>query len=656
MFRTSPSTCTRKALRRMAAPVADAGRHHQDQQLGRLGAGLPPGTDRTVPNMNCPGQGTDTGTNADLFFFTLFNQPNYLDLYNNGGTAGATRAAEQLPVQVLRRHAQLEPGAAGAVRRHVPVPQRHRACDPTTGKPTGDQLHDLRCESRLGPTARLIRTGTARRCCPPGKYVVEVVVPPGYELVKEEDKNILIGDNYIAPVTQQFGGLGNIFILPDQARCQRYRLLQRQQRRRIRPQTLGRTTLPSHEGDTGSVETVLAVRGRSRASFPTTSACSRSRSEVAPFAGATRHLCDRKEVTLDDQASALAKFCIFTSTHVAAHFTGVITDDFTSEFDPFSPQFGEKFSPPNLPVSIKDWTGNEISRVYSDQWGTYNGLTYSTWEVNPPNPTGYAPTMMVTCMNDPGTGPTPGSACTTRPTASSATRFRSCRGRPSTSTRRLCRRRPSRARATTIPTAPTRMPRRRSAKWTSDGSRTLGQRGRRHTLTITALGDQPVTNNAYSGPSATTAPFNLKTVTRHYGFGATARAPCTLVGTDRRSAPADRSSSWSDTTDHGARCPRACRTAPIQQQAQYGGSTAQCGAAGHHGGQRQAVDRHGDRHDRRQGADPRRRQRQHPDRDRRRRAGRPAHRRSDLHDHGRRPWRARLPARPTRRRRTRKCC
>jgi hypothetical protein len=52
---------------------------------------------------------------------------------------------------------------------------------------------------------------------PSGKYVVEVVVPPGFELVKEEDKNILIGDNFIAPVTQEFGGLGNIYIIPDQA-------------------------------------------------------------------------------------------------------------------------------------------------------------------------------------------------------------------------------------------------------------------------------------------------------------------------------------------------------------------------------------------------------------------------------------------------------
>jgi len=55
---------------------------------------------------------------------------------------------------------------------------------------------------------------------------------------------------------------------------------------------------------------------------------------------------------------------------------GGITDDYTSEFDPFSPQFGEKFAPPNLPVSIKDWSGTEISRVYADQWGAYNGLTY----------------------------------------------------------------------------------------------------------------------------------------------------------------------------------------------------------------------------------------------------------------------------------------
>ena len=30
-----------------------------------------------------------------------------------------------------------------------------------------------------------------------------------------------------------------------------------------------------------------------------------------------------------------------------------------------------------------------MSRVYADQWGVYNGIYFSTWTVNPPNPSGY---------------------------------------------------------------------------------------------------------------------------------------------------------------------------------------------------------------------------------------------------------------------------
>ena len=51
-----------------------------------------------------------------------------------------------------------------------------------------------------------------------------------------------------------------------------------------------------------------------------------------------------------------------------------------------------------------------------------------------------------------------------------------------------------------------------------------------HTLTITALGDQTVPNYAYSGPAATTAPFNQKTITRHYGFGATQGTGSVTIG------------------------------------------------------------------------------------------------------------------------------
>ena len=231
---------------------------------------------------------------------------------------------------------------------------------------------------------------------PAGKYVVEVIVPDGYELVKEEDKNILLGDAFIAPVTQQFAGFGNIFIMPDQAAMNAY----------YNPtnpiqSTTNNGAVPRREGDTGSVEVFWPCVGAKRI-VPDFISLFPGAGQAAPFAGASRPLCDRKEVTLDDEMTALAKFYVFNSTHIAAHFTGTITNDFASEFDPFSPQFGEKFAVPNVPVAIRDFSGKEISRVYADQWGYFNGMTFSSYTVNPPSPSGYIPQVMIACMNDPG--------------------------------------------------------------------------------------------------------------------------------------------------------------------------------------------------------------------------------------------------------------
>src|SRR6266481_5176473 len=441
---------------------------------------------------------------------------------------------------------------------------------PTTGKPTGGtgSVTGSNCTICIPnpDTTDAYRHGTPM--LPAGKYVVEMLVPPGYELVKEEDKNILIGDNYIAPVTQQFGGLGGIFIVPDQAEVASAYNANNPQNP---TQTLGRVNnLPSHEGDTGSVETFWPCVGASRI-VPDYISLFPHSAEVAPFAGATRNLCDRKEVTLDDHNSALAKFWVFTSAHVAAHFTGVITDDFTSEFDPFSPQFGEKFSPANLPVAIKDWTGTEIARTYTDHWGSYNGLTYSTWEVNPPNPTGYAPQMMVTCMNDPGTGPAPdplfnpaySQFCYEIPFMPGQTQYMDT---PVTPTSAFAG-----AGYNNVDCAyPDLTPAIKEVDGDGVGPY-VGAAG--NSLTITALGDQMVNNNAYSGPSATVAPFNQKTVLRHYGFGTAGTVA--LVGSDGVSHPLT-GVSWSDLLITGA-VPTGLPNCAIQQQAQYGGSTAQCG-------------------------------------------------------------------------------
>jgi hypothetical protein len=503
-----------------------------------------------VPNMNCAGQST-----ADLFYFTLYNQPNFLDVYNSlhGGSAPTAlpNNAQFKCYDGMHNWNQLQPAPYDGMYQFPSV----TGMDPLTGKPTGSNC--TACVTNPDASDPY-RHGLPM--LPSGKrYVVEVVVPPGYELVKEEDKNILIGDNYIAPVTQEFGGLGNIFILPDQASVDSYNANNSQNS----TQNLGSTNFPRHEADTGSLETFWPCVGQSRV-VPDYISLFPQSGEVSPFAGATRNLCDRKEVALQDQESGLVKFYLFTSTHAAAHFTGVITDDFTSEFDPFSPQFGEKFSPANLPVAIKDWTGTEISRVYADQWGAYDGLTYSTWEVNPPNPTGYAPQMMVTCMNDPGTGITPDAQynpqysqfCYEIPFMPGQTQYMDTPVVPTSAFAGAGYNNPDCAYPDATPSI---------KQVNGDGvGPWVSAPGK--TLTITALGDQIVSNYGYSGPSATTTPFNQKTITRHYNFGDTqgtvtiGGVPATVTG-------------WSQ-TQITVTVPNNVPACAIQQQAQ---SPAQCG-------------------------------------------------------------------------------
>jgi hypothetical protein len=535
-----------------------------------------------MPNMNCPGQlpAPTTTTAGDLFFYGLSDQPNYLDWYNSqhGGPAPTAlpNHSQFKCYDGMHNWNQLQPAPYDGMYTFPSV----ISLNPTTGKPVGTHCHMSTTAEPWGcvpnptiasstipndPNVDPYRAGTPM--LPAGSYVVEVVVPPGFELVKEEDKNILIGDNYIAPVTQQFGGLGSIFILPDQAEIASGSNAQNS------TQSLGRlSNLPSHEGDTGSVESYWPCVGEARV-VPDFISLFPGSAEVSPFAGATRNLCDRKEVTLDDQTSALAKFYIFTSTHIASHFTGVITDDFTAEFDPFSPQFGEKFAPAYLPVSVKDWTGNEISRVYSDAFGSYNGLSYSTWEVNPPNPTGYGPTMMVTCMNDPGSGATPDALyqpnysqfCYELPFMPGQTGYFDTPVVPTSAFAGAGYNNPDCSYPDTTPSI--------SSVTGSDGvaGPWVSASGTGHTLTITALGDQQVPNNAYTGPGATTAPYNQKTITRHYDFG-------TAPGTVTIGGKTTTVNSWSPTTIT-VTVPGGVDLCSVQQQLQYRGSatTARCG-------------------------------------------------------------------------------
>jgi len=578
-----------------------------------------PTTGTPLPYMNCPGQGTNVSgsPNQDLFYFSLFDQPNYLDWYNSIHSGGAD------PLHTIPYNSQYKCYDAMHVGNQAqPAPYDGKysfpsvlGISPATGKlnttltggvgGNGPSTTGFTAASMPGTNCTVCvpnpdstdkyRFGTPM--LPPGKYVAEVIMPPGYEVYKEEDKNLLIGDNYIAPVTQQFGGLGtDIFILPDQASVAS---MYDESAAGFNPTNYQDETtafatneeLSGVPGYPGFQDPVWPCVGEMRvvpdylSLFPNTL-------EVAPFAGATRPLCDRKEVVLVDQMSVSVKFALFTSTHIAGKFVGGITDDFTSEFDPFSPQFGEKFAPPNMAVSTRDYLGNEISRVYSDHWGTYDGLTYSSWEVNPPNITGYSPTIMVQCMNDPGpivdnnpNSPTFGQKitdplynpeysdfCYEDPYMPGLTTYLDTPVVPTSAFVGAAYNSPDCSYPDATPAI---------SEVDGDGiGPYVGAAG--NNLTITALGNQTTNNSAYSGPSANTAPYNLKTVSRHYGFGGQCTSPtagsttCNTLSSVTIGGKPATITSWSDAQIQ-VTVPTGVPNCIIQQQTQYGGSTAQCG-------------------------------------------------------------------------------
>ncbi len=179
---------------------------------------------------------------------------------------------------------------------------------------------------------------------PPAIYIVEVVPPRGYKVIKSHDRNVDFGDTYFPSMA--------LLAAP----C---------------------------VGADYIVDAELSL-------FP---------GEPAPLAGQTLKTCDRKQIFLSNGANAAADFFLFTDVPIAGHFIGFILDDTANEFDPQSPQFGEKYAPPFLPVSIRDWTGREIGRTVADEYGRYNALVPSTFTENLGQPSGISPNMLTTCMN-----------------------------------------------------------------------------------------------------------------------------------------------------------------------------------------------------------------------------------------------------------------
>lgn len=202
---------------------------------------------------------------------------------------------------------------------------------------------------------------------PAGEYIVEVMPPTGYEIVRTQDKNVDFGDEYIPSMLEA---------------------------------AMEQLPYPQCVGTEYEVPQELAL-------FPGVTHPYYDPDSPWYKGGDTVYLsdCNRKQVLLSGGENTAADFFLFTEVPVAGHIVGFILDDTANEFDPNSPQFGEKYAPPWLPIGIYDWTGRLIGQTYSDQYGRYNALVPSTYTTNLPAPSGMSPNMLTTCMNDPQADP-----------------------------------------------------------------------------------------------------------------------------------------------------------------------------------------------------------------------------------------------------------
>lgn len=214
----------------------------------------------------------------------------------------------------------------------------------------------------------------------PGIYIVESVPPPHYEIVRAEDMNVMFGDTY-EPTPMPMMAMALAFPLV--------------------PPCVGEKYIVG-EGIDGYLE--LFPNEVLHPWYDPESPLYQGDFDTSPV---TLNTCDQKQVYLSAGANAAVDFNVFTEVPPAAHVKGFILNDLANEFDPNNPNFGEKFALPFVPVSFRDWTGEEVTRVYSDQYGNYNALVPSTFTANLPYPSGMAPNMLIACMNDPGPIPDP---------------------------------------------------------------------------------------------------------------------------------------------------------------------------------------------------------------------------------------------------------
>ncbi len=191
----------------------------------------------------------------------------------------------------------------------------------------------------------------------PGDYVVEVVPPPFYQVIKEEDQNTDEGDEFVPQIPP--------------------------------PPCVGPLHLVTDERN--------------------------------PANGTETPLCNKKLVTLEDGQNPAADFFLFTdvdddpATNTAedgswntvesiappGRIFGFVGDDLRFDTNPTSPWFGQPVALTNIPVGIYDYNGRLIKMLHTDTHGFYDVTLPSTQTYDCPTPSGVCPGTYIVVIDDP---------------------------------------------------------------------------------------------------------------------------------------------------------------------------------------------------------------------------------------------------------------
>ena len=191
---------------------------------------------------------------------------------------------------------------------------------------------------------------------PPGNYIVQMITPKGYEVLKFGDRDIEFGDPKVPNLAKPPECVGAAYGVPQV-----------------------HTLFPDQ-----MVPTDLSSVG------------------VEWTSGVQQPLCDQKVIALNPGATAPVNFNLFTYVPKAARIWGTVWNDLMLEFNPNSPNASGNLGVSYLPVAVKDWKGTEVARFYTDQWGHFDGLVPSNYDIAPPIPLGLVLNMLTIAPNDPG--------------------------------------------------------------------------------------------------------------------------------------------------------------------------------------------------------------------------------------------------------------